>query len=205
VAQTTSDPTDHARASASSVEQARQGDREAFARLVRENQASVRAMVGRFVRDVDLADDVAQEVFVAAHRGLAAFRAETSFRGWLFAIARRQIALHFREHLRERATSDDELEEGLHAWMAERGLAPEVGPHAGADDTEQRLAALRACLAGLPGEHAALVASYYFGARPAAELARGAGKSVDALRMAMMRIRRALRSCVQSKLGEAQT
>jgi RNA polymerase sigma-70 factor (ECF subfamily) len=198
VAQATSDPRGPTSAAASAVEKARQGDRDAFARLVRENQASVRALVGRFVRDVDLADDVAQEVFVAAHRGLASFRGEASFRGWLFAIARRQIALHFREHLRERATNDDELEAELHTWHAERGLAVEQG----SDDTEPRLAALRACLASLRGESATLVASYYFRGRPATELARGQGKSVDAIRMTLMRVRRALRQCVQGKLAE---
>ncbi|HXA14191.1 MAG TPA: sigma-70 family RNA polymerase sigma factor [Opitutaceae bacterium] len=63
-------------------------DRAAFGELVLQHQSAVR----RFLRhltsgDAALADDLAQETFIQAYRGLARFRGEASFPTWLFGIA----------------------------------------------------------------------------------------------------------------------
>jgi RNA polymerase sigma-70 factor (ECF subfamily) len=71
------------------VAAARAGEGEAFARLVELHQARVRALARALVGDAGLAEDVAQEAFVRAWRGLAGFRAESSFAAWLYTIARR--------------------------------------------------------------------------------------------------------------------
>ncbi len=63
-------------------------DRAAFGELVRRHQSAVR----RFLRhltggDAALADDLAQETFLQAHRTLAQFRGDAAFTTWLFGIA----------------------------------------------------------------------------------------------------------------------
>jgi RNA polymerase sigma factor (sigma-70 family) len=63
-------------------------DRAAFGELVLRHQSAVR----RFLRhlasgDAALADDLAQETFIQAYRGLARFRGDASFSTWLFGIA----------------------------------------------------------------------------------------------------------------------
>jgi len=178
------------------VARARAGDRAAFGQLVGEHQAAVRGFLSRFVADADLADDLAQEVFVAAHRSLVGFRGEALFRSWLFGIARNLVALHFRQRPPERAAADDELERALTQWRRQR-----LEAEGEADETEQRLAALAGCIEALPGDSAELLTGYYFKGQGAAEVGRVTGKSVDAVRMALMRLRRALRRCVQAKLA----
>ena len=64
------------------------GDREALACFVRETQADVWRLVAHLV-DRNDADDLTQEVYERAMRGLPAFRAESSARTWLLSIARR--------------------------------------------------------------------------------------------------------------------
>ena len=68
---------------------ARQGDREAFMQLVRLHQAGVRAFAHGMLGDPVLAEDIAQEAFLRAWRGLGGFRGEAAFGSWLYAIARR--------------------------------------------------------------------------------------------------------------------
>ena len=55
-------------------------------------------------------DDVTQEVFVAAMRGLKRFRAQSLFRTWLAAIARHKVADYYRRA--NRSPSTVPLEEG---------------------------------------------------------------------------------------------
>lgn len=71
------------------VRAARNGDGEAFMQLVRVHQAGVRAFAHGLLGDHVLAEDIAQEAFLRAWRGLDAFRGDATFATWLYAIARR--------------------------------------------------------------------------------------------------------------------
>jgi RNA polymerase sigma-70 factor, ECF subfamily len=71
------------------VRAARNGDREAFMQLVRVHQAGVRAFAHGLLGDPVAAEDIAQEAFLRAWRGLDKFRGESAFATWLYAIARR--------------------------------------------------------------------------------------------------------------------
>ncbi|MEP6598181.1 MAG: sigma-70 family RNA polymerase sigma factor [Actinomycetota bacterium] len=64
---------------------ARRGELAAFDELVRRHQ-SVAYRTARIVVGADDAQDVAQDAFVKAYRGLAGFREGSPFRPWLLAI-----------------------------------------------------------------------------------------------------------------------
>ena len=70
------------------AQRAAAGDANAFAALVRLHQSRLRGFLRRMTRgDHALADDLAQETFLEAHRKLASWRGEGSFVSWLYAIA----------------------------------------------------------------------------------------------------------------------
>src|SRR5206468_4249295 len=69
------------------IARARQGDREAFDRLVESHLAHVWAVVWRIVRHREDAEDVVQEVFLAAFQGLPGYRGESRLSTWLHRIA----------------------------------------------------------------------------------------------------------------------
>ncbi len=77
------------------VDAAAAGDREAFDELVRRYQAQilnlVRALTGG---DMD-ADDLAQEAFVRAWRGLRGFRGDSAFRTWLYGLTVNVVRTHY--------------------------------------------------------------------------------------------------------------
>ena len=68
------------------VERAKAGDAEAFDGLVRAHFARVYAVAHRLVGNHEDAEDLAQEAFVKAHRGLAWFRGDAGFSSWLYRI-----------------------------------------------------------------------------------------------------------------------
>jgi RNA polymerase sigma-70 factor, ECF subfamily len=65
---------------------AQKGDRTAMELLYRRHAAVVHAYARRATGSRDLADDVTQETFFRAFRGLDRFDQRSTFRTWLFAI-----------------------------------------------------------------------------------------------------------------------
>jgi RNA polymerase sigma-70 factor (ECF subfamily) len=69
------------------LDRLRAGDRKAFAAFVEEHQDMIYNLVLRMVRDRELAQDLAQEVFLKAYRGLASFRGGSTLATWVYRIA----------------------------------------------------------------------------------------------------------------------
>ncbi len=68
------------------IQAARDGDEDAFARLVDIHRNNVVRLAYRMVHDTDEANDIAQDVFLAAWRGLISFRGDARLGTWLYAI-----------------------------------------------------------------------------------------------------------------------
>jgi RNA polymerase sigma-70 factor, ECF subfamily len=69
------------------IERCRAGDEDAFAQLVLTHADRVYGAVRRFGLDAGEADDVTQEVFLRAWRGLARFEERAQLSTWLYRIA----------------------------------------------------------------------------------------------------------------------
>jgi RNA polymerase sigma-70 factor (ECF subfamily) len=82
-------------------------DRKAAARLVAAHIDAVYSYVRhRLSPNADLVDDVVQDVFLAALKGLPAFEGQSTLRTWLVAIARHKIEDIYRQRLRMALTLD---------------------------------------------------------------------------------------------------
>src|ERR1700728_5098270 len=98
------------------------GEVQAFEGIVRRWQGPLVNMAWRYCRDRGRAEEMAQEAFLRAWRGLAGWRREASFSTWLFALA----ANVFRSELKRFPTVNvpmDEVAEpsqaaGQHSAMA---------------------------------------------------------------------------------------
>ncbi len=69
------------------VERVQKGDTRAFDLLVLKYQHKIFSLIGRYVRDADEVQDVAQEAFIKAYRALPNFRGDSAFYTWLYRIA----------------------------------------------------------------------------------------------------------------------
>jgi RNA polymerase sigma-70 factor (ECF subfamily) len=81
---------------------AQDGDREAFEAFVRETQDDVRRFCSWLCRPGADVDDLVQETFLRALRGLHTFRSIASARSWLMSIARHVCADHVARLVRDR-------------------------------------------------------------------------------------------------------
>lgn len=79
---------------AATVERARHGEIEAFEDLVRRYEHRIVNYVRALVSRSADAEDVAQEVFLRAYRGLRSFRGQSSFKTWLYQIAMNTARTH---------------------------------------------------------------------------------------------------------------
>lgn len=69
------------------VQRIQSGDKKSFDILVLKYQHKVISLVLRYVHDHDTAQDVAQEAFIKAYKGLKNFRGDSAFYTWLYRIA----------------------------------------------------------------------------------------------------------------------
>jgi RNA polymerase sigma-70 factor, ECF subfamily len=118
------------------VERAKRGDGEAFEELVRRHADPLYSVVRRLGLPADAAEEVVQETFLRAWRGIGSFRAESRFFTWLYRIALNET----RRELRRRArTPVSSLEEDGVCEPADPG----VGPHALVERAELQVGLVR--------------------------------------------------------------
>ncbi|OGQ77488.1 MAG: hypothetical protein A2289_15055 [Deltaproteobacteria bacterium RIFOXYA12_FULL_58_15] len=84
-------------------------DRHAFAQLVRRHQSQVRSVLRRLTcGNQALSDDLAQETFIRAYRGIKTYRGGGKFSSWLYRIAY-NVFLTERTHNQREAVDSEPL------------------------------------------------------------------------------------------------
>ena len=68
------------------IENAKDGNHEAFRQLVERHMKQAYDVAYNFVNDHEQAEDIVQEAFVRAYRSLSSFRGEAGFGTWLYRI-----------------------------------------------------------------------------------------------------------------------
>jgi RNA polymerase sigma-70 factor, ECF subfamily len=127
------------------IERCRAGDEDAFARLVSAHADRVYGAVRRFGLDAGEADDVTQEVFLRAWRGLARFQERAQLSTWLYRIAFNEAQRRLSRREPPRIAPPLEGDDPVYSVPE----APHLGPEARALDQEFE-AILERALAQLP-------------------------------------------------------
>ena len=171
------------------VQAAHAGDREAFAALVCQYQAALRALVALSVPSRDEVHDIVQEAFIDAWRGLGGFDCQREFGPWLRTICRNRARQYLRDRLPRRRRELALVDEVLLAT-----------PPVTDDDGSERLSALRTCLAALAEEHRRILAMRYTDELPVQVIAATLGKSPNGISMILLRLKAGLLRCIASRL-----
>ncbi|KXK08069.1 MAG: RNA polymerase sigma factor [Candidatus Dojkabacteria bacterium] len=82
------------------ISSAKSGDKQALAELYRANIVWLYSYIRFRVDSNSAAEDICSEVFVKAFTNIAKFRAESSFKTWLFAITRNELAKYYKNESR---------------------------------------------------------------------------------------------------------
>jgi RNA polymerase sigma-70 factor (ECF subfamily) len=163
-----------------------QRDRKATARLIELHADAVHRYVWRrLAPKMDLVDDLVQDVFVAAWRGLEKYSGEASLQTWLVSIARHKVEDHYRRTLMEPLESLESEED-----------APFVASAVDLDTiVEQSRQVGRAAkvLSEIPYEYAAVLRWRYWEGRSAREMATTTGRTEKAMERLLARARERFR------------
>ncbi len=100
------------------VKSAQKGDKVAFDALVTKYHLKVVNLATRFVKDKDDAQDVAQEAFIKAYRGLKNFRGDSAFYTWLYRIAINSAKNYLVSQSRKTPTYAVDIEDAEHIESA---------------------------------------------------------------------------------------
>ena len=167
-------------------------DRAAVEAVVAAHQKMIYGFLRARLADPAAADDLCQEVFLrylTSRPVVAKGSGETS--AWLVGIARNVLREHVRRCSRRREV----------AWT-EMCLDIEAG--AAADDADERLARIPACLDGL-GQTARTALDLHYGDRlRLAEIGRRFDRSEGAVKLLLFRARQAVRRCLDAGRAVAE-
>jgi RNA polymerase sigma-70 factor len=166
-----------------------QRDTEWFLEQVRREQSRLRAFVRVLGVRAEAVDDMAQDALLIAYERLADFRRGEDFGAWVRGIARRLVANWIRKENRRQQILSDHVSE-LFVGAAEQDT--------GHDD---QLVALRACLEQLPESGRQLLHLRYFEELNPGAIASRSEQSATSVRQQLFRLRRALLSCIESRLA----
>lgn len=185
------------------IRQATLGDRGALAQLLFEQHEALQRHIARRLSagapGVVLAEDILQQTFVRAARGIASFDGNAAgFRGWLTTIATNLILDAHKRRRRERRgpargqpsanfTDDDSF-----AHIVDR-LAGEATPPVGRVERRESILRMRTAIANLSPDHREVIHRYYLLDQSLPEIAAAMGRTKEAIRGLCYRARKDLR------------
>ena len=168
------------------VKSSKSGDTEAFSELVRRHQHIIYNVAFRFMRDVALAEDMAQEAFLKAFRLLRGFRGECSFSTWMYRVT---CSVCLTELKRRKRRGEVELRPN-HINQAA------THPSDSSDMPEH----IRRCVGELPDHYATIITLYYLQGISYDEIAQVMEIPMGTLKTWMFRARKQLRKIVEKEL-----
>lgn len=178
------------------IQDARQGDLDAFNRLVLAYQDMVYNQAYRVMGESDAAEDAAQEAFISAYRKLHTYRGG-SFRGWLLRIVTNACYDELRRRKRRPVVplepqneEGDEIESAR--WMVDQGESPEERLQ-----REELAQAIQTCLNGLPHDFRTVAVLVDIQGLDYAQVAEIVKKPLGTVKSRLARARHRLQLCLQ--------
>jgi RNA polymerase sigma-70 factor, ECF subfamily len=166
------------------------GDQAAFATIVERWQSPLINLAYRFCGDRGRAEEMAQEAFLRAYRGLGKFRGDAAFSTWLFALATNLYCNELRRIPQRLVALDD---------------APEpADPYSigAAYEAEDRDRAVRQAVLALPAKYREAMMLYYFHEMDVPRAARSLRLPEGTLKARLFRGRELLRAKLIRHSGE---
>lgn len=178
------------------IRSAQRGDLESFNRLVLVYQDVVYSHAYRMIGEPEAAEDVTQEAFISAYRGISSYRGG-SLKAWLLRIVTNAVYDEMRRRKRRPTTpleplDADEEEIESPRWLTDPGETPETSR-----ERAELGEALQHCLDDLPPEFRVVAVLVDVQGLDYGEAAQVLGKPVGTIKSRLARARLRLRDCLQ--------
>jgi len=170
------------------------GDQGAYALLVNKYKDRVFSLVVGIVRNREVAEELAQDVFVKAYTSLKKFRKEASFSSWLYRIAYNTAISETRKKKPQMQTYEDYLDKTAFLQVDENSLAE-------TNEAKQQL--LERALEELPPEEKLILMLYYFEEKSVEEISQTSGLSQSNVKVKLHRMRNKLKE-IMERMGRTE-
>ena len=175
------------------IEQAQNGDRNAFGELVRRYYQGVVLVVARMCGDTGLAEAAAQEAFLRAWVNLPSYQPRGSLRNWLYRIAI-NAALDVLRRKPEETLEDDEA-----LMVTDQAAGPEM-----ALIEKERVALLQQAMHSLPDAARSVIVLREYGGLSYQEIADALDVPVGTVMSRLNYARNRLREILKGQLVKAE-
>jgi RNA polymerase sigma-70 factor (ECF subfamily) len=162
------------------IRQFREGNSNAFSELYQRHFPRVYKRVRYLIPEQD-AEDVTQEIFIAALKSLPQFRGEAQFSTWLRTLTNNKIAEYYRKQTRKGETPQVPLDEAFN-----------VSEGSSAHGLEERIA-IRRALRQLPGQYTEVILLRFAEGLKFHEIADLDGQNLESIKSLFRRALAALR------------
>jgi len=160
------------------------GDTRAFGSLVEKYWTTAAGIAFSRLGEANLAEDVAQESFIAAYTKLAGLRSPSRFPGWLSKIVAQKTVDAARRKRRTHVSVEN---------LSEQGLDPPWAPQAADALSPEDAVRVRNAVARLPEKLRVPVVMRFIGGASAVEIAQGLGMRPSTVRVCLHRAYERLR------------
>ncbi|MFK7790351.1 MAG: sigma-70 family RNA polymerase sigma factor [Phycisphaeraceae bacterium] len=164
-----------------------------LAKLWASAMPAIEAFVGSAVRDPNDRDDVIQATSEYLARNFENYELGTSFTGWAVQVARFRVMELFRDQSRNKLMLTGDALEAI----------AKVAPQLSKEQTD-RAEALDQCMNHLGENQRRLLEMRYTQSLSPATIAERMGKSSNTISAALLRIRKALRTCIEERLSATE-
>ena len=166
-------------------------DNTTLAEKICEHRLAPRSYVFSILPHHGACDDVVQETCLFLWQRRDECAKETNFKAWAFRVAWFKAMAYRRDHQRENIVNFSE------SCLHQIAEAAETL----ADDTHERLVALRHCLSSLTPDQIRLLRLKYVDQGSLTDYARSIQQQPSRVQKTLSRLRLALRQCIESKLS----
>lgn len=111
----------------------KEGDRNAFSEIVRRYQDRVYSLAFRWMRDRQVAEEVAQDVFLALYRSLARFRGDSQLSTWIYRVVvnhcKNRKLYRNRRKMEQHEALEGERDDGMERQFPAEGPGTDASVH----------------------------------------------------------------------------
>lgn len=158
------------------------GDQNAYAALVDKHKEMVFTIAVKILRHREVAEEVAQDVFLKAFKALSSFKGDAKFSTWLYRIAYNTAISQSRRKKPVFSAIDDE--------MIDNYTTDAIGRSANELSREDQIAAVNKVMEKLPEEENLLLTLFYKNEKTIEDIAEITGYSQSNVKVKLYRIRK---------------
>jgi RNA polymerase sigma-70 factor (ECF subfamily) len=177
------------------ISQVLQGDKMAYAQIIKKYQRFVFTLALRFSKCREDAEEIAQDSFIKAFRALATFKQNSKFSTWLYSIVYTTAMTFLRKKRLDTQSIDDETSLiQLEAYSSDHILIDV--------EHKSKMQFVNLAISQLSPIDAAIITLFYHGEQSLEEIAQALGMESNTVKVKLHRARQRLREKIEGILKQ---